>query len=374
MGRRKKRKYLINFILISIFVIAFLAFFYLYKIPSVEILENPNQELNTTEPLKIKNAPTISEETENWYIDAVYPETGRDSIDTEVKNFIDNQLVNFKQIFIESGAPTSPENKHMLSINYSSQIYNNHILSFKFAIVFYTGGAHPNHNIVSLVFELKDNKKLFLSDLFVVNSNYLERISSLTMAELNKRESTTEAWVQSGAGPKAENYEAFGVLDDSLIFYFAPYMVASYSAGEQQVKIPFSQIKNILNPKLFNVSESNNTTVQQEREDFLLDSLNVGDKIVSPLNITGSINGNGWVGYEGQAGRVDLLDSSGNLMASSSLSATTNWMDLPVKFSATLTFIVPQGTKGGTLIFYNRNVSGKVENDRQVSLPVIFSQ
>lgn len=372
MGRRKKKKLIVNVLIIAAIAIALFALFYFYGFPKNNLKGNP-QTVGNESAVTVKDAPALVEETNTWSINAVYPQTGQGYIDSKVKALVDGQVDNFRKIFMEAGSPSSTEEKNTLSINYSSQLYGNSILSFKFIIGWYTGGAHPNEDLASLVFDLKNKKELALSDLFIKDSDYLQKISSLTINQLSKKDFADFQWTNEGAGPKAENYKIFGVSNNSIIFYFPPYAVAPYVAGEQQIEIPFSQIKDILNPDLFGNVDDNNTVAPQDGGGFSLDSLSAGDKINSPLSITGSVSGNGWTAVDGQAGRVDLLDSSGNLMAVASLSAVTNWKQMPVKFSATLTFIVPTGMKEGRLVFYNKNISNKAENDKQVVLPVVFN-
>lgn len=95
----------------------------------------------------------------------------------------------------------------------------------------------------------------------------------------------------------------------------------------------------------------------------------VNDTVSSPLKITGSVNGDGWTGFEGQVGTVRLLDSNGNQLALGILTATADWVKLPTPFETTLWFDYPtDGT--GTLVFKNENASGELSRDKTFTLPV----
>ena len=369
MGRRKKKNLLINLIIIIIVGIVFFALFWFYGASSINKPKVLSPAIINDEVV-ITDAPIIKEETDNWSISANYPTTGQNYIDSKVKLLINGQIADFKKDLLEVGAPLSTETKNALTISYAAQIYNNRILSFKFATYWYTGGAHPNENSNSLVFDMQNKEQLMLSDLFIKNSQYLEKISIYVVANLKQRDIADETSIDQGAGPAEDNYKVFGVSDKAIIFYFPPYAVAPYAAGEQIVEIPFAQIKSILNPEIFITSpaSSNNQTSKA----ISLESIKSGDGISSPLNIIGSILSSDWETLEGQVGGVDLLDSDGNPLASASLSATTNWNILPVGFKTTLTFVAPQGNKQGQLVFYNKNVSGKAENDKRFILPIIF--
>ncbi len=109
--------------------------------------------------------------------------------------------------------------------------------------------------------------------------------------------------------------------------------------------------------------------VRNSTEGLQINSLKSGDKISSPLEISGVTNG--WNGFEGQVGTVQLLDYKGNVLAFGILQATTDWTKPPVSFKTTLTFDTK--TPGpATLIFKNENPSGDPAKDKTISLPVVI--
>lgn len=92
-------------------------------------------------------------------------------------------------------------------------------------------------------------------------------------------------------------------------------------------------------------------------------------EVSSPLEILGTVNGNGWIGFEGQVGTVKLLNSQGEELAMGILEATNDWMQSSINFKTTLDFI-SLNMDNGTLVFNNENPSGLPENDRQFILPI----
>jgi hypothetical protein len=93
----------------------------------------------------------------------------------------------------------------------------------------------------------------------------------------------------------------------------------------------------------------------------------VNEEVSSPIKIVGVTNG--WNGFEGQVGTVQLLDYKGNKIAEGILSATTDWTKPPVAFETTLNFIT-NSTGPATLVFKNENPSGEPARDKTFSLPV----
>jgi hypothetical protein len=366
--KKKKNKVVLGIVIVALIAVVLGLIYFSYNPPKIPMGQTPAPVSSITldDAVKGIKAQQIKEETEKLSIEVNYPKTGLDYADTEIQSFAESIIQSFKDVV--GGNNSAINDKYTLNVDYVVQKYNGRILSFKFLIAEYTGGVHPNYTDATYVFDFVNKKKLSLSDLFAPNSNYLKIVSDISIAEFKANDISDDTWINDGAGPNPINYKNFTVSEDSIIFYFSPYQVASYSAGEQTIMIPLTRIKTILNPALFPVAEQG--TVNQSG--IALDSLKSGDKISSPATITGSVNGNGWIGFEGQVGRVELLDSKGDPLAISSLSATTEWTQLPVKFSATLTFIVPQGVTAGKLVFYNENPSGIADKDQQFTLPIVF--
>ncbi|OGZ84384.1 MAG: hypothetical protein A2599_03320 [Candidatus Staskawiczbacteria bacterium RIFOXYD1_FULL_39_28] len=95
-----------------------------------------------------------------------------------------------------------------------------------------------------------------------------------------------------------------------------------------------------------------------------------GAEIFSPLKITGTTNGEGWNGFEGQVGTVKLLDKNGKQLGQTAiLTAITDWMKPPVSFETYLAF-VSQEEQSGFLVFKNENPSGLPDNEKQFAIPV----
>ncbi|MEK7540989.1 MAG: GerMN domain-containing protein [Patescibacteria group bacterium] len=122
--------------------------------------------------------------------------------------------------------------------------------------------------------------------------------------------------------------------------------------------------------------------LQQKKEEILPPETKLGievflpksnEEVFSPLEIIGTINGNGWVGFEGQVGTVKLLNSEGEELAVGFLQATTEWTQLPVRFKTILDFI-SLNMDAGRLVFNNENPSGLPQNDREFVLPIKISK
>jgi len=95
----------------------------------------------------------------------------------------------------------------------------------------------------------------------------------------------------------------------------------------------------------------------------------INSEISSPLKIAGTVDGNGWGGFEGQVGSVRLLDDKGNQIGVAILTATTDWMNPSIDFETYLQFS-SERDQNGSLVFHNENPSDMRDRDRTFTLPV----
>jgi hypothetical protein len=91
--------------------------------------------------------------------------------------------------------------------------------------------------------------------------------------------------------------------------------------------------------------------------------------VSSPLTIKGRVTGGNWIGFEGQVGNVQLVDSEEKVLGSAVLKASSDWMKFPIDFETVLSFENPEG-ENVSLVFHNENPSGLPEKSAVMSLPL----
>ncbi len=109
-------------------------------------------------------------------------------------------------------------------------------------------------------------------------------------------------------------------------------------------------------------------SAQTKADGLIINNVQPGDLISSPFKITGLVTGNGWFGFEGQVGSVDLINNSGKVIIAAPLKATSDWTQLPVSFEADLEF--ESSIAPGKLVFHNENPSGMTQAGKSFELPV----
>jgi len=205
-----------------------------------------------------------SEEGPYHMIDVYYPATTSlpQSVDHDARMIVEQALAdriaefklngNFDALTAEDVKiqGLGPDRKYALAIEYDAYESPQHV-SYVFSIYEDTLGAHPNGYYMTQVFD-RAGTPLALGDLFVPESNYLERIATLAKAqveaELESRlgEEPGEAFFEEGVAPTLENFQNFYLEGETLVLLFPPYQVASYAAGFFEARIPLADLAEVL--------------------------------------------------------------------------------------------------------------------------------
>ena len=112
-----------------------------------------------------------------------------------------------------------------------------------------------------------------------------------------------------------------------------------------------------------------NNIIKEDKKGIIVSLPRENELISSPLKIEGYVNGDGWIGFEGQVGIVKLFDEQNKELGLAILTADGEWMQQKINFKTTLWFDYP-GDGKGKLVFYNENPSGEAERNKTFTLPV----
>ena len=118
------------------------------------------------------------------------------------------------------------------------------------------GAAHPNSASETFNYDLKSGKPIKLSDVFKPGAQYIKKLSEYCIADLKKqaRQDNPEEpmlnddEIETGAAPEAENYSRWNITKKGLLITFDAYQVGPYAAGPQMVLVPYSALKDTINP------------------------------------------------------------------------------------------------------------------------------
>jgi len=197
-----------------------------------------------------------------YEISAQYPQiTGSSNANFEKFNqaaraLVTKTVAGFKKdMTLESGEEPPPENSmgSSLDISYKISTAQDDLVSMSFAVAsYYQGAAHPNSYSESFSYDLKNAKVLKLADLFKPGAKYLPSLATYCIADLKKQSTEKgldDSSINTGAGPAAKNYRSWTISKQGLGVNFDAYQVGPYAAGPQFVLVPYSAIKDLINPE-----------------------------------------------------------------------------------------------------------------------------
>ena len=140
-----------------------------------------------------------------------------------------------------------------LNVSYNVALAQDDLVSVEFEVgSYYQGAAHPNSYAEVLNYDLKNGKQLKLSDLFKPGAKYLQAIATYCIADLKKQgkdKGLLDEEIDKGAAASPKNYQSWTITKRGLGIHFDSYQVGPYAAGPQFVLVPYSTLKDLINPE-----------------------------------------------------------------------------------------------------------------------------
>ena len=197
-----------------------------------------------------------------YEIDARYPQlTGGSNPNFEKFNSVVRapvlkEVAGFKKAMApEEGEEPRPEGSmgSDLNVSYDVALAQDDLISVGYSIgSYYQGAAHPNTVSDAVNYDLKNGKPLKLADLFKPGAKYLQEIANYCIADLKKQgkeKGLLDEEIQNGAAANAKNYRSWTITKKGLGINFDAYQVGPYAAGPQYVLVPYSALKDVINPE-----------------------------------------------------------------------------------------------------------------------------
>jgi len=134
-----------------------------------------------------------------------------------------------------------------INVHIEHQFAGTQTLSLSLSMYNYTGGAHPNSNLIYVNYDIFSRKIIKLSDL--INPNMMARLTYIASTIFRKQE---------GLSPTEplENYffenqkfslnSNFLITKKGLLFFYNPYEIRSYAEGPMELMVPYSAISTLL--------------------------------------------------------------------------------------------------------------------------------
>jgi hypothetical protein len=201
---------------------------------SDEEIDNPKLSVTVSKPVLVgKQSPAV------------------DGFNKAVDEIVQDVTGSFKKDYgtLDPSATLPPEIAKLgsyVDVGYEVLEADPALISIKFVIDWYgAGAAHPNSYSISLNYDLNKGRVLKLADLFKPDADYLKVLADYSTKTL---QAAGRLDFPEGAEPKEENYRSWNVTKYGLQINFDDYQVTPHAVGPQEVLIPYSLLKPIINP------------------------------------------------------------------------------------------------------------------------------
>lgn len=169
-----------------------------------------------------------------------YPSTNYLKVNTIIKEYLDTNINNFKNITLDK-----TKTAYYLIINYKEYHYQN-LISYIFFSESFTGGAHPIHLIKSFIYNIDTNSFITINTLIKNNSNILKELSNYTYKTLSNKKifqnQVVNNMLKEGTLPTTDNFKNILFTDKGLIIYFERYQIAPYYYGDYNIIVPYKDL------------------------------------------------------------------------------------------------------------------------------------
>ena len=196
----------------------------------------------------VLGAVTIQEQTPGFKVDAEYPVLCRAEPNRAVRDYVSGTVHEFKKTDPDHDLRHFPHPYELITRYAVWPAMEGRYASVKVHVMAYTGGAHPNNWPMTWVFDMADGSEITLDRLFPDQEAALARVSGLCREVLSASLGgmLVPDMLDAGVAPTPDNFSRFALTGEGVAFFFAPYQVAPYAAGEQVVTIPYDHLGGLL--------------------------------------------------------------------------------------------------------------------------------
>ena len=222
--------------LVALILLYIILTFYYFNRPVISYAKTTN---NKGYENKIDNI----NEKDKTKIKVYFPVTDYGRLNKVIKYSISSYINEFNSYVKDN--EKFDDQYNTLYILYDEFKYDN-VISYVFNIEMYTGGAHPNHYIKTINYNIDNNNIIDIDYLENNNPGILKKISTrayeLIIDKLKKSDSYDEEIVKEGTNATKSNFRNFIFTKNGLKFYFSHYQVAPYSYGAIDITIPYDEL------------------------------------------------------------------------------------------------------------------------------------
>ncbi len=201
-----------------------------------------------------EETPTVAVDVRSPHVEGIADFEAAELLNGELEHIAISTMGEFQDEVAETATPDPLGSKSTIDITFEVDHLSERFISVRYDISVYSAGAaHPNLFYKTLTWDIVGASEVRLADLFRPDAPYLERLSALAIADLERQYAAfgegleaLSADIRAGAAPREESFGAWTMSADGLSIHFEPYQVAPYAAGPQHVTLPWSRLADIL--------------------------------------------------------------------------------------------------------------------------------
>lgn len=166
------------------------------------------------------------------------------------KNEIKKQSKEYEKEYINVFSKSKEEYfkyQYQVIVDYKVTYNKSHVISIPIQKYEFTGGAHGMTYLDSYNYDLRNGKRLKISDMFKKDVDYKKIVDSFIKDNINKNQ---ELYFTGDEGFKGiSDNQQFYIEDDGLVVYFSLYEIAPYYVGIPKFKLTFDEFGKYFNSK-----------------------------------------------------------------------------------------------------------------------------
>lgn len=208
----------------------------------------------------LRPTSTVAYDKKRMVMKIIVPKITSGGVDENIRDFnrqvykiIKDEKLAFKRAVDEQAEQQKdlkkPKLRNDLNMDFASSILSkgeDPIVSLRFSINGYiTGMDKPYRYHRVLNYDLNSGHVISLKEMFTEDSDYLEKLSTLSRQILAKQVKDT-SHIYEGTEPTIDNFKNWNLNPNGLRITFEPSQVAPAQYGTQTILIPYAELKDII--------------------------------------------------------------------------------------------------------------------------------
>lgn len=175
-----------------------------------------------------------------------------------MQSYVDERVATFKkdvdELYTDNTYRPPEQRVSALEMKYTSELVTDKLISGEFTYYQnFAFAAHPMHGTEVFNYDLRSQRELALADLFAPGADYqtflIGKIKPQLQEEFTKREMKQEPFTEIWRATDA-TFTHFVLTQWGVRFFFDPYEVAAYAAGDFDAVVFWFELHSVLSPDL----------------------------------------------------------------------------------------------------------------------------